>query len=124
MEGTKHDVAKSEWALLPWEPLEEVVKVLMRGAEKYAPNNWKHVPNGKYRYMNALMRHLISYQRGETNDPEFGLSHLAHAMCNCLFLLWFDINAPIKEAPSDSIRDCPSYEAYLKAQKEGECLPL
>ena len=34
----------------------------------------------------CLMRHMAAWQRGEENDPESGLPHLAHAMCNLRML--------------------------------------
>lgn len=85
----KKDSGKLQWSLMPFEELKDVVKVLMHGAEKYSPDNWKNCDN-VVRYKDALMRHVIAYVSGEEIDSEFGLSHLAHAVCNCLFLMWFD----------------------------------
>lgn len=34
----------------------------------------------------CLMRHMAAWQRGEELDPESGLPHLAHAMCNLRML--------------------------------------
>lgn len=85
----KKDSGKLQWSLMPFEELKDVVKVLMHGAEKYSPDNWKKCDN-VVRYKDALMRHVIAYVSGEEIDSEFGLSHLAHAVCNCLFLMWFD----------------------------------
>ena len=36
------------------------------------------------------MRHVVSYCKGERNDTEDSLPHLAHAICNCLFLMYFN----------------------------------
>lgn len=85
----KADSGKLQWSLLPFEELEEVVKVLMLGAKKYTPDNWKKCDDVT-RYKDALMRHVISYVSGDITDEESGLSHLAHAVCNCLFLMYFD----------------------------------
>ena len=87
----KKDSGKLKWSLLPFEELKDVVKVLMRGAEKYSADNWKKCDDTT-RYKDALMRHVIAYVSGDKMDEEFGLSHLAHAVCNCLFLMWFDKN--------------------------------
>lgn len=90
---TKSDGGKLEWTLLPYQQLEDVVKVLMKGAEKYSRDNWKKCDDTK-RYEDALMRHVVSYINGEKTDDVAkggdGLSHLAHAICNCLFLMYFD----------------------------------
>lgn len=85
----KADSGKLQWSLIPFEELKDVVKVLMLGAKKYNPDNWKKCDDVK-RYKDALMRHVISYVSGDERDEESGLSHLAHAICNCLFLMWFD----------------------------------
>lgn len=89
----KADDDKTKWNLMPFRELEEVVKVLMNGAEKYSVDNWKYC-NDPTRYKDALMRHVISYVSGEKTDDICkggdGLSHLAHAICNCLFLMYFD----------------------------------
>lgn len=77
------------WSLLPWKQLEGVVRVLEFGAQKYSIDNWKYV-EPKTRYTDALLRHTIAYIRGEKNDPETGISHLAHAICCAFFTLWRD----------------------------------
>lgn len=92
----KKDSGKLQWSLMPFEELKDVVRVLMHGAEKYSTDNWKKCDN-VVRYKDALMRHVIAYVSGEETDSEFGLSHLAHAICNCLFLMWFDKNKEVKE---------------------------
>lgn len=90
VEGVKFDYDKPQWSLMPWKALSQVVDVLTYGAKKYAPDNWKKVPNARQRYIDAGFRHLTAYASGEKNDSETGLSHLAHAMCCLLFLLAFD----------------------------------
>ena len=86
--GVKYDKDKPKWNLLPWDELEDVVKVLTFGAKKYAPDNWKFVDDANNRYMDAAMRHLVAHQQGETRDDESGESHIAHAICCLLFMLW------------------------------------
>jgi hypothetical protein len=94
MKGCKNDgldgehPMKDRWELLPIECVEDVVKILTFGAKKYGPNSWQGVEED--RYYAALMRHLSASRQGELNDPESGLSHMAHAMCNVIFLLWFE----------------------------------
>lgn len=71
--------------------LEDTAGVLTFGAEKYPrpplDDSWKDVPGGIVRYQDALYRHLTSvFAKGERLDPESGRHHLAHAMCNILFL--------------------------------------
>ncbi len=90
--GRKFDIGKARWELLPWKEVEEIVKVLNFGALKYEVDNWKRVPNGRERYFGALIRHMVAYENGEQLDPETNLSHLSHAGCCLLFLIWFQNN--------------------------------
>jgi hypothetical protein len=77
--------------LLPTAPLEEVARVLAHGAEKYGDYNWC---NGTRwgRCYRALLSHAWAWWRGEDTDSESGLSHLAHCICNLLFLMEFQRN--------------------------------
>jgi hypothetical protein len=97
MQGVKYDSDKLDWSLVPVDSMEKVIEVLMFGAKKYAPGNWKKVEDAERRYYNAAMRHLTATQRGEELDPETGLAHLAHAACCLLFLL----GMPKKSSPLD-----------------------
>jgi hypothetical protein len=83
--GMKFDGDKRDFTLLPWDSVEEIVKVLEFGAAKYARDNWKHVAAD--RYVKAAFRHLVAYSQGEEHDQESGLPHLAHLGCCVLFLL-------------------------------------
>lgn len=89
-QGRKDDTEKLRWDLLPWGGVEQIVKVLNYGARKYAPENWKKVPDARNRYFAAACRHLFAWFRGEKLDPESGLPHLAHVGCCILFLMHFD----------------------------------
>src|SRR5690625_4170182 len=88
--GVKHDGEKPRWdLLLQGMPLalEEVVRVLTYGSEKYADHNWRYVDRADQRYLAAGMRHEAALQSGEIFDPETGLHHLAHKLCCDLFRL-------------------------------------
>ena len=85
--GMKFDSGKLDYTLVPWDGMDEVVKVLEFGAKKYARDNWKKVEHANTRYLAAAFRHLIHHNNGEAADPETGISHLAHATCCMLFLL-------------------------------------
>jgi hypothetical protein len=86
--AVKHDSGKPDWSLVPMETLEYVAKVMTFGAEKYARDGWKELPDFENRYFAAMLRHLTAWQAGEKVDPESGLPHLAHVLTNATFLLW------------------------------------
>lgn len=83
--GVKFDQDKIKLHLLPPDVLEEIGKVLTFGAAKYSERNWENGMSWSRPY-GALLRHMFAWWKGEDNDPETGLSHLAHAGC-CLFFL-------------------------------------
>jgi len=91
--GLKKDTGKDRWDLLPFKQVGEAVKVLTFGTnKKYTDDNWKYVDNPRKRYFAAAMRHLATWFEGEKVDIETGYSHLAHAVCCILFLMWGDDN--------------------------------
>jgi len=106
--GMKFDGGKLRFDLIPMEALQEEMKVLTHGANKYAPNNWKHVKGRIWRYVGAAGRHLMTWfmaylawwvtkdekyrLRGKTIDDlstldfDTGISHMAHLACCAHFL--------------------------------------
>ena len=85
--GSKHDSGKPLMGAVPPNALLAVARVLTFGAEKYGRDNWRQVENAESRYLDAALRHINAYQRGELADPESGESHLAHAVCSLMFML-------------------------------------
>jgi hypothetical protein len=85
--GTKFDSGKPRWDLLPFEGVNEILKVLADGASVHGDENWRRVDGAKVRYWNAAMRHLTKHKMEGVIDSEHGTSHLAHAAVNVLFLL-------------------------------------
>ena len=90
MQGMKFDDGKRDFTLLPWDSVENIVEVLEFGAKKYSRDNWRYVDDAKHRYTKAALRHLIAYTKGEIDDPESGMPHLAHLGCCILFLMELD----------------------------------
>ena len=88
--GLKYDDGKARFDLIEPEFEEDIANILTMGANKYAPNSWQHVEDGKNRYYAALRRHLNAWRKGEKIDRESGMSHLAHAACNVMFLMHFE----------------------------------
>ena len=75
---------KLKWSLVDYPSIESLVKVLMFGADKYAPDNWK-IGLDLEEIKESAMRHLTAMMNGEDLDPESGLSHAGHVMCNMMF---------------------------------------
>ena len=106
MDGIKFDQDKLRWGLVPWKEMEDVVKVLMGGASKYSDDNWMKVDIERYR--DAILRHELAYQGGEIMDKDSGIHHLAHVVCNALFIMWHEAN------PQDKIESYFDTEAYKR----------
>lgn len=81
----RHNSGKPRWYLVDFDALEDLVKVLEFGAKKYDENNWKKGLKTT-EIVESLIRHISAYLRGEDNDPESGLPHSGHIMCNAMFL--------------------------------------
>lgn len=80
--GIKHDSDKPDLSMVSLELVEAVARVRMFGAKKYSRDNWKKGFKVT-RSLAASLRHIFAFLSGQTNDPESGESHLAHAVC-CL----------------------------------------
>lgn len=90
-EGIKYDEGKprlGEMIIDFREPLLALCKVWEYGANKYSKSNWKLVEDGKDRYTNALLRHLV-LEDDNLTDGESGLLHASHIAFNSLARLYF-----------------------------------
>lgn len=96
---------KLRWELLPLTTLEEIVRIYTFGAEKYGPNTWQNLEDGYERYKAALLRHLVSYEKGETTDAESGVHALAHMAWNAIAMLHLAL-----EKEQDKNGDSPEKE--------------
>lgn len=86
MAGIKFDSDKPRMDLLDSHAIEKLSEVLGFGACKYGANNWRKGIVYS-RLIAAALRHIFAFSRGENNDPESGLPHVAHAMCCLMFIL-------------------------------------
>lgn len=86
--AVKDDSGKLHWHLLPTRPLQELIKLLMFGAKKYEPHNWRRGFDYS-RCFDALMRHLEAWWQGEDIDAESGCHHLSAVMFYAVILLEF-----------------------------------
>jgi hypothetical protein len=91
--GVKHDAEKTRLDLLSATWVEGVGRVLGYGAKKYAADNWRSGISSR-RLLGAALRHTFAYLRGESQDPETGLSHLLHASCSLMFAFELSLSRP------------------------------
>lgn len=76
--------------ILPTKAFEDTAKVLTFGASKYALNQWR--AGGSWLAVcDSALRHVFAIERGEQNDTESGLPHIAHVLCNIAFLIEFEV---------------------------------
>lgn len=86
--GLRYNEGKRRWGLLSWPALGELVKVLEFGARKYDSWNWSKGLSWSECF-ESMQRHATAWYCGEDRDPETGLSHMAHVLCNAMFLVHF-----------------------------------
>lgn len=84
-QSCKHDEGKLRYDLCPAQWSEALAEVMTSGLVKYQPNSWRGGESCSFEA--ALMRHLVAWRKGETQDPESGLNHLKHVMANAAILL-------------------------------------
>ena len=62
------------------------------GAVKYDRGNWRKGGKPDNEYLDACLRHLVSFVEGEYYADDSGCAHLAHAMWNIMALM--ELNYP------------------------------
>lgn len=89
----RYNASKLRYDLIPAKANKEYAKVWTVGADKYEPRNWeKGMPWTEV--IASAMRHLEAIRLGEDIDPEDGLLHAAHLMCNAAMLAEFYFTHP------------------------------
>ena len=127
MKGYKDDKLKDRWDLLPWRATQEVVKVLTQAAQRLEDDNWKKIENLERRCFSAACRHNIADKLGEQLDPDSGHYHLAHEICNKLFILEKrleadNMNIDIANRDKDPQWKCKTCKHEDKTEKEFPCV--
>lgn len=74
-------------------PLEDCIRVLEFGCKKYSAHNWKKGLKVT-ESLDSFTRHFRAYCSGEELDPESGLPHIGHMLCNAMFATWMVQNKP------------------------------
>ena len=83
--GLRYNEGKTRHDLIPAFAQEQYAKVLTIGATKYDERNWEKGMRWT-KVIASLKRHVQAWESGQDYDPETGLLHTAHIMCNAAFL--------------------------------------
>jgi hypothetical protein len=84
-EGLRLNEGKTRHDLIPAFAQEQYAQVLTKGSKKYAERNWESGMEWS-KVLASMKRHILAFEKGEDFDPETGLHHTAHIMCNAAFL--------------------------------------
>lgn len=87
--GTKPE----QYALLPWDALDEVARLYAKGAEKYARDNWRKGYDWHLSF-DSLVRHAKAFWMGESVDEETECHHLSSVVFHALALMVFEREHP------------------------------
>lgn len=112
--GARYNDTKPDFSLLPLVTLVDEIRVWEHGKRKYAAWNWAKGMDWEIPFACA-MRHMMAWQAGEDLDPESGLPHLAHAMCNLRMLTLYS-----KTYPEGDTREKVFLKEYKESQKGGQ----
>jgi len=93
MTADRYNEGKPKLSFIPISTLYDAAHVFEFGSKKYSVNNWEKGFNWLSVY-DSLMRHMSAWRDGEDLDPESGLPHLGHAMCNMIMLSRFKETHP------------------------------
>lgn len=61
----------------------QIAKILQYGADKYAPNNWRLIPEEEH--INHALVHIIAHLAGDKQDE-----HINHALCRLMMAMSTD----------------------------------
>jgi hypothetical protein len=104
--GAKLDAGKTRvWLFISGfaRALAAVADVTTKGAIKYTPNGWAHVPDGKDRYMEAFGRHALQLGSGEVIDPDTQCYHKAQMIWNLAASLELELREREQAAKSNVV---------------------
>lgn len=85
----RYNIGKNRLDLIDAWATERLGEVLTHGATKYDLQNWRKGLSFT-ETIGSLKRHLGAFEKGsEDYDSESGLHHMAHAMANAMFLMYY-----------------------------------
>jgi hypothetical protein len=109
--------------------LKDMVAVMEFGGKKYERNNWQRgFPREKL--LDSMLRHVDAFYSGEDVDPESGLPHVGHILCNAAFLgyhfgsssEYWDKNVEGEELEKEALRNSLADEQTLEMTQMTESM--
>lgn len=85
--------SKPRFTLIPAKAEEEVARVLTKGADEHGGDN-SYLSSDKQPYevrMSKARRHMNAFWQGQEKDQDSGYHPLAHAICQLMFLLEYEL---------------------------------
>lgn len=119
--GLRYNETKPEWSLVDYDALESMVRVLEYGKKKYSAFNWKKgLPYTST--IESMLRHIYAFLDGEDLDPESGLPHTGHIMCNAMFLSYYyefqrEQDDRFKDANKTTKAEKEAFQEWVTEQK-------
>lgn len=84
---TRLGIVKPSLSAVPATALFHLARAMMDGVEKYGIYNWREKDVPARIYIDAAMRHILSWADGEEVAEDSKVHHLAHAMACCAIVL-------------------------------------
>ena len=85
----KEETNKTWWSHIPFDGIEGAANIITKSAIKFDEEEglpgWQNLDDGFYKYLDALMRHLIEMKKGNRTD-ESGFLHSEHLIANAIIL--------------------------------------
>jgi hypothetical protein len=95
MKTAQHfDEGKPNIQRIPYEALAEIATVFDYGAKKYGSYSQFKLGMAWMRLAGSSLRHIYRWIAGEDIDPESKCSHLAHAACCIIMLIYYEKHHP------------------------------
>lgn len=84
-QADRYNDSKPQLSYIPLDFLSDAARVLEFGSRKYSRNNFR-LGMTTNSLLDSLLRHVAALQSGEEIDSESGLPHVAHILCNAIFM--------------------------------------
>lgn len=88
--GARHNAGKTRHELQPFDAIDAISEIWTQGAAEYGDRNWE-LGMPWTEVLGSLLRHVFDWAMGQDYDKKSGKLNLAHAGCNILMLLSYQL---------------------------------